>query len=556
MFSRQLRHISRYREIARILANEGFGYLIEETDLITKIPYHDKLRPNTAANLDLGERICITLQQLGPTYIKLGQIASTRPDLLPKNIITHLEKLQDSVPSFSYEEAAALIREELGAEADEIFSEFDHEAIATASIGQVHLGRLKTGEKVAIKLQRPHITETIETDLDILFHIATAAQKRFQWARDYQLADIIDEFSKSLLKELNYIVEARNTEKMTALFKGHKDVYAPNIFWDYSTRKVLTLEYLDGIKINQTETLTAQGYDCPLIAKRFAESMFQQIFIDGYFHGDPHPGNILVLPNNVIGFLDFGMVGRLNSDVRDGLASLLIGLRNNDTRELLRAILRLGDIPNDINIAELQNDIEAFCDNYYGMPLSKVSVGEAANTFFGLAQKHNIRMPADLVMVGKALLTVEGIVRTLSPELALTDIVEPFGRRLLLERFKPKKVLDSFWQTAAELRELLHHIPQDIQVLRTLIDQGHMQVRISMSDTEILLKRLAQFSNRLSVSIMLLAFSILMGSIVLSFSIMGRPSTLWNFPVVESGFFIAFCMFLWVLYAIFRSGKL
>ena len=558
MFSKQLRHINRCREIAAVLASQGFGYLIEGMDFIKIIPYHERLwmKSSTMTSLDLGERIRIVLQELGPTYIKLGQIASTRPDILPREIIIHLEKLQDNVSAFPFEQVQGLIKEELGADIDKIFREFDPQPLAAASIGQVHVATLESGQKVAVKVQRPGIADDIETDLEILFEIAVAAQKRFQWARQYQVVDIVDEFARSLRKELDYTIEARNTDKIATQLKAQSDFYIPNVYWDYSTKKILTTEFLQGIKINQSDLLVQQGYHLSLIANRFAKGIFQQIFIEGFFHGDPHPGNIVVLPKEVIGFLDFGMVGRLGSEMKNGLSSLLIGLKRNDTDDLVKAILRIGIVPPEINLRQLRDDIELFKETYYGLPLSKISVGEAITDFFRIAQKHTIRVPADLVLVGKTLLTVEGVVKRLDPALSLFDIVEPFGEKLLLERMQPKTIAESVWKTAVDFGELFNDIPKNVRELNSIVQQGRLRLDVSLTESDLFLKHQARISNRLSVCIMLLAFSILMGSLIISLSLMGQTSLLWHFPLVEIGFLIAVLMFIWVLYGILRSGKL
>ncbi|WP_094605099.1 protein kinase UbiB [Sporomusa silvacetica DSM 10669] len=558
MFSKQLRHINRYREIATILANQGFGYLIEEMDFIKKIPYHERLwiKSSEANSTDLGERIRIVLQELGPTYIKLGQIASTRPDILPSEIIIHLEKLQDNVSAFSFEQVQNLIREELGADIEEIFYKFDPQPLAAASIGQVHVATLESGQKVAVKVQRPGIAANIETDLEILFEIAVAAQNRFQWAKQYQIVDMVDEFAKSLHKELDYTIEARNTDKISIQLKDQPDFYIPNVYWDYSTKKILTTEFLQGIKVNQSDILSQQGYKLSLIANRFAKGIFHQIFIEGFFHGDPHPGNIVVLPKEVIGFLDFGMVGRIGSEMKNGLSSLLIGLKRNNTDDLLKAILRIGIVPPEVNLRQLRDDIELFKDTYYGLPLSRISIGEAITNFFRIAQKHTIRIPSDLVLVGKAVLTVEGVVKKLDPALSLFDIVEPFGEKLLLERMHPKTIAESVWKTANDFGDLFNDIPRNVKELSSVVNQGRVHLDVSLSETKLFLKHQARISNRISVSIMLLAFSILMGSIIISLSLMGQASRLWNLPIVEIGFLIAILMFVWVLYGIMRSGKL
>lgn len=558
MFSKQLRHMNRYREIATILASQGFGYLIEEMDLIQKIPYHERLWINSSEvnPTDLGERIQRVLQELGPTYVKLGQIASTRPDMIPADIIIHLEKLQDNVSAFPLEQVQNLIKEELGSYIEEIFYDFDPEPLAAASIGQVHVATLTSGEKVAVKIQRPNITTNIETDLEILFEIAMVAQKRFQWAKQYQVVDMIDEFAKSLRKELDYTIEARNTDKISIQLKDQKDFYIPKIHWEYSTKRILTTEFLQGIKVSQGDSLAQEGYDLSLIASRFAKGIFHQIFIEGFFHGDPHPGNIIVLPKEVIAFLDFGMVGRLGSEMKNGLSSLLIGLKRGNTDELMKATLRIGIVSPQVNLKQLRNDIELFRDTYYGIPLSKISIGEAITNFFSLAQKHTIRIPSDLVLVGKALLTVESVVKKLDPLLSLLDIAEPFGEKLLLERMHPKTIAESVWKTTADFGDLLNTLPQNVKDLSSIVNEGRLQVDIAVANINLFLKYSNRISNRISITIILLAFSILIGSIIISFSLMGQAPPDWTMLILKIGFPTIILMFLWVLYAIIRSGKI
>ncbi|WP_202945731.1 ABC1 kinase family protein [Acetonema longum] len=315
MFAKRMRHINRYREIAMALLNQGFDYIVEEMDLPLGIPYaHSRsaVRQNTAAGL--GERIRLLLEQLGPTYVKLGQIASTRPDLLPAEIIAELEKLQDDVPGFSFESVRTLFKEELKADLEELFRQFDPEPLAAASIGQVHRAQLKTGQEVAVKIQRPDIAVRIETDLEILQELASLAERRFSWAETYQLAGMIEELAKSLRIELDYTREARHGEKFSAQYRDNPAVYIPQVYREYSSQKVLTTTYIEGIKVNEPDRLKQQGYNLSRIAECFAKEMFQQIFVAGFFHGDPHPGNVLVLPGERIAFLDFGMVGRLNPE--------------------------------------------------------------------------------------------------------------------------------------------------------------------------------------------------------------------------------------------------
>jgi ubiquinone biosynthesis protein len=558
MFSKKVRHIIRYREIAVALLNQGFDYIVEEMGLPQTMPYRPRPRPAAAKENTggIGERIRLLLEQLGPTYVKLGQIASTRPDLLPAEIVTELEKLQDEVPGFAFSEVRILLKEELGSDLEELFREFDPEPLAAASIGQVHRAHLNTGQQVAVKIQRPGILATIETDLEILRELAVLAERRFAWAQTYQLGELIDELAKSLRTELNYTQEAYNAEKFSKQYQGNPAIYIPPVHWEYSSQKVLTAAFVEGIKINELEQLAQQGYNRSRIAERFAREMFQQIFIAGFFHGDPHPGNVLVLPGETVAFLDFGMVGRLSPEKKHHLASLVIGLMRQDSEELAKAIFRMGIVPAEVNRTQLRDDIDRLREKYYGVPLSQISLGEAINQMFATAQKHKIKMPADLALVGKALLTMEGIVARLDPQLSILTVAEPFGKKLLRERLRPKNLAQELWRNLSAVSELFSQVPHYVQELGSIAGRGRLHLEVSVSEIDRILVKLDRISNRLSFSVILLAFSMIMASIIVSFNLAGQSSRLWRIPVIEIGFAIAMAMFIWLLYAIIRSGRL
>ncbi len=487
--------------------------------------------------------------------MKIGQIASTRPDIIPEDIIHELEKLQSQASPLSYEEVKVSVEEEFGAPLEEIFLEFREVPLGSASIGQVHYGVLKSGEQVAVKVQRPNIENIIKTDLEILQTLAVLAEIRLEWAARYQVTAIIEEFSKSLLAELDYRVEGRNADKMAKQFEDKRHIRIPEVFWDYTTKKVLTMEYVEGTKLNDIEVLREEGYDLKVFSNRIANAIFHQILIEGFFHGDPHPGNISVLPGEVIVLMDFGMVGRLTSDMKDNFASLVIALMRQSTDGVVKAIMRMGLVPDEVHMQRLRLDVEELREKYYDIPFSEVSIGEAVKDLFSVANQHQIRIPADLTLMGKTLLTMEGLVERLDPDISIIKIAEPFGHRLLRERYRPKNVAENVLNQWQEYGEILIDIPRNIQELTGMLKKGKLPLEISTPKIELFLTKLDRISNRLSFSIVLLAFSIIMVGLIIGSAIRGQSSLLWNVPAVEIGFVVALLMFLWLLFSIFRSGR-
>ena len=557
MIGKRIRHISRYRDIAITLIRNGFGMVVEETGIaqFLSLPQRLFFEKKEKASKSVGERIRIVLEELGPTFVKLGQIASTRRDLIPEEIIRELEKLQDHVPPFSFQEVREIVQNELGEEIENIFLHFEDVPLAAASIGQVHRATLRNGEQVAVKIQRPNITTVIETDLEILQDLATLAEQRSELAAKYQIRDMIDEFSKSLREELDYTNEARNAEKIANQFKDDSTIYVPKVFWEYTTKKVLTMEYVEGVKFNEIDQLKKNGYNLKNLAERLVKGIFQQVFIGGFFHGDPHPGNVLVLPGEIIAFLDFGMVGRLTPDMRYHFSSLIISLMRQSTDGVIHSISAMGLIPDDVNMKQLRADVERMREKYYDVPLSQIRLGEAVNDLFRLAFQHSIRIPADLSLLGKTLLTVEGVVENLDPEFSILDIAEPFGRRLLKERYHPKNVAETVWKQVSDYGELILDFPKHMKEFASLAKRGRLRMEVGIPELDLFLKKLDQISNRLSFSIVLLSFSIIMVGIIIGSSMNRQSTLLWKFPAIEMGFVVATLMFFWLLYSIFKSGR-
>jgi ubiquinone biosynthesis protein len=554
-FGRKIRHLQRYRDIVKAFACNGFGFIVRDLGLADVISRADWSEKHDARSRSIGERLRMFLEELGPTFVKIGQIASTRPDLLPASIIGELVHLQDRVVPFPFEQARDVIEEQFGEPLGKLFPEFDETPMAAASIGQVHLARLHTGEAVAVKIQRPDIRAIVETDLEIMENLASLAERRLDWAARIRLRDIVYELAESLRAELDFTIEGRNAERIGKQSASDPEVRIPKIYWDYTNRHVLTMEYLDGVKLTDANRLDELGFDRKKIAERIVGIVFRQIFDNGFFHADPHPGNIIALSDGTIGLIDFGMVGRLSPTMKYHFGSLVIALRRNNVDGIVRAIDAMGVIPEGIDMRALRADLNKLRDKYYDVPLSRIRLGEAVNDLFAVAYEHKIDIPPDLTMLGKALLTLEGVVTSLDPAFSIVDVAEPFGRKLLVERLDPRHLTEALWQKALEYADLAKEMPAMLRELSGLLKQGRLRIDIALPELDAFVKKIVRTSNRLSFSIVLLAFSIVMAGLIIGSSIGRQATPLWNFPVIEIGFAIAAVMLLWLLYSIFRSGR-
>ncbi|ADU28901.1 AarF/UbiB family protein [Evansella cellulosilytica] len=552
---RRFRQLQRYRTIATALARNGLGYLFHETGLTEKILSFRSEERKAVKDKSTGERVRLLLEELGTTYIKLGQIASTRPDLLPPDIVKELGRLQDDVPPFSYEEASVIIEQELGEPVESLFKEFSETPLAAASIGQVHYAVLKDGTEVVVKVQRPGIIPQMETDLEIIADWARLAETHFDWARDYGLRDIIDEIGKGMLLELDYRNEARNMERFANKSVNHEYIHIPDVYWNYTTKRILTMDYVEGIRISNLEALDSAGYDRSLLAKRLSETIFHQVLIDGVFHADPHPGNVLALPNGGIALLDFGMVGRLSPEKKKYAVSLIIALRNQNTKGILRAVTNMGIVHPDTNMDQLYLDVDDLREKYYDVPLEQLSLGQAIEDLFTIAFKHQIRIPTELTLLGKSLLTTEGVVVALDPTFSIFDVAEPMGKKLILDRLDPWKKIKSISMDVQDYLDLLNEVPVSLKQFLSILRHGKMKIEIDSPQTDVLMRKMDRISNRLSFSIVLLSLSIIMLGLIIGAALSGTQTILWRLPIIEISFVISILMVVWLFFSIFRSGR-
>ncbi|NBD23531.1 ABC1 kinase family protein [Paenibacillus glycinis] len=552
---KRLRQLQRYRKIVSAFARNGLGYVSHEMGLTDKLLFFRSDEQKELHNIGVGERIRLMLEELGPTFVKLGQIASTRPDLVPADIVSELERLQDNVPPAPFPEIAKIIEEDLGSPIEGLFRSFAMEPLAAASIGQVYQAYLHDGTKVAVKVQRPGIQKLIDTDLDILADWARLAEGGLEWARNYRLREIVDELGSVLRKELDYTLEARNAERFMAQSQSLPHVHVPDVYWDYSSKRVLTMAYMDGIKLSDREQLERAGLDARKLADRFATTILHQVLVAGLYHGDPHPGNVLARPDGSLALLDFGMVGRLNPGMKKQFVSFVIALRNQSSMGVIRAISNMGVIPEDADTDALSADVDEMREKYYKVPLNRIGFGSVVNDLFSLSFRHRIRIPAELTLLGKSLLTMEGVVTALDPTFSVFDVAEPFGKKLFLERLDPRNIAKNWLEDIPELIDLISDVPLSLKQLSRVMRQGKLRVEVASPQVELLTTKMDRISNRLSFSIVLLSLSILMVGLIIGSALSHSQTMIWRIPIIDIGIVVAVFMFLWLIFAIIRSGR-
>jgi ubiquinone biosynthesis protein len=554
---KRVRYLQRYKDIAQILIRNGFGWFIDEIGLTEalRLPRRERAGEEERRPASLAQRIRRVLEELGPTFVKIGQVASLRQDLLPPDVIEQLTKLQDEVPPIGFTVVRQIIEEELGASMDALFSSLEEQPIGSASIGQVHRGVLHSGQVVAVKVQRPGIREAIEVDLEILADLASLAERHLEWARHYRVTDVVEEFRRTLTGELNYLLEARNAERIQRLMAGDPSVYIPSIFWDYTTQRVLTMEYVEGVKLNDRAGLAAAGLDRKLLASRCVRAVLSQILVHGVFHADPHPGNLAALPDHRILFMDFGMVGRLTPELKQRLASLIVGLMRRDTDLIIRALYRMGVVPPDVDQRRLRRDVDELREKYYDIPLSQIHLGESVRDIFIVAFRHRIQIPADLALVGKTLVTLEGLVEDLDPTFRVLDVAEPFGKYLLRERLDPRTWLRMLVDSAIDVSDALLDFPRQLRDLLREVRHGRVKVHVNVPEAERLLRGIDTASRHIALSLVLLSLSIFLAGMMIASALTKTASTFLNQSMTVTGLALEALLLLVILWSVLRSRR-
>jgi ubiquinone biosynthesis protein len=471
------------------------------------------------------------------------------------SLVKELRKLQDDVPPFETELVKKTIEGELHIKIEEVFKDFDYKPIAAASIAQVHRAELKTGEKVVIKVQRPGIRRVINTDLDILRGLAEFAEERVEEVRRFRPVAIVDEFTKSINKEIDFNREAHNIKRFKKNFEEDDTVYVPEVFDEYSTEKVLTMEYIDGIKLDSEEIRSQPDLDTRVIVERGIRFMLTQTLVHGFFHADPHPGNIFILPDNVICLLDFGMMGLIDQEQIDDLLHYLTAILTRNVDRMIRLYQKLELIDETVDMRALRLDILDLLDRYMGVEITKINMGVMMQDLFDVAMRYNIVLPADMMLMGKALATIDGVARDVCPEIDPMTAMRPFIIKLYMERISdPAFFARDFMRAAEEALFLIRHLPKDLRLLLKKLRQGDLQINVKDAGRAEYLKERNRAQNRL-------ASSVLIGSLILSsvyaithpvnYLVRGMDLTAW---LGIAGFVLAGMIGLGLSFGFLRSG--
>lgn len=555
------RKLKRTTQIVKIFANHGFGALMDRLGILKylKIEMQTKeYSERELSKLSIGERLRLSFEELGPTFIKLGQIMSTRPDLLPREIIHEMEKLQDAVAPFSISDVKQVIEFELGDKLENIFREFKEEPIAAASIGQVHRAKLLSGKDVVVKVQRPNIEKNIELDLGILKDLADFIDNRTKLGKLYSFSKMAEEFETTITNELDFRLEGENAETFKANFKDEANVIVPDISWIHTTSRVLTMDEIKGTSLKNFEALDQLGLDKEIIARNLANSVLYQILRDGFFHGDPHPGNIMVLENNKIAFLDFGMIGQLSPHRKNQFLKMLMGITLKDSKLIIQAIAELDAISNSINMRKLEKDIDRLRDQVLSVPLSEIKIGEVFNEIFDLAFTYNMMIPGEFTMLAKSLITLEGLVEKLDPDLNILEIAEPIAGKLIFTLISPEKIGREILSGAMDYGNLVRKFPSVFLNFLGKIEHDDFTIQIKVKEAERYAQKIDRSFSRLSISIVFLSLSIVIAGTIIGLSLIGMEAA--DFIMVLSmilkgSLFLAAITFAALIIAILRSKR-
>jgi ubiquinone biosynthesis protein len=545
MATGQRSHIGRLGEIAQVAARHGFGYLIDGRR------HRDDADGGPTAR---GRHLREMLDELGPTFVKFGQLLSTRPDIVPPDIIAELRGLQDDVRPFPYADVERVVREDLGQPIERLFLEFDEVPLASASIGQVHRAVLPNNRRVAVKVQRPNAPATIESDIQLLDQAARLVVERVRALDFVDTRELVDEFARSIRQELDYRLEARNAETFHHNFAGHPHVAVPRVYWSYTRARVLTLEYLEGVQLADLELDAWPLEQRRRLAYLIAEAWMTMIFRHGFFHGDPHPANILVLSPERIGLVDFGLAGRLTDSDLSKLTRLFIDAINENVEALPKRLAELGVRYPREREQEFVTELHQVYARYYGASLREIDPMQVIREAFALIYRMNLRLPTRYVLLDKAIATVASVGVDLYPDFNVFEVARPYARSLMLERFTPERVLRRANREAWQLAHIMSELPYQVHDTLDQVRDGQIEVGFVHKGLDDFMHKLDVLANRLVIA--LIVTGGLIGSSLIGIFSTAGPQIFGINAISVIGFIVSGVLGMWLLWSVVRSGRL
>lgn len=548
------RYFRRYRQIAEILADYGFGAFLAQMGLSERLNLPRRfLRRKALGEITLARRVRLLLEELGPTFIKFGQILSTRSDLLPPEFLEELSYLQDQVAPVSWEEAREVLESELEAPTDAYFSHIEPEPIASASLAQVHLATLLNGAEVILKIQRPNIENTINTDLDILHDLTHLAQNRTALGARFEVAELAEEFSLALRNELDFRREAWNADRFRKNFSSEAYLYVPKIIWDLTTRRVLVMERVKGIKIDDIPALEEAGYDRRRIAEHAARFVLKEVLIDGFFHADPHPGNLIIMPGGVIGVIDFGVVGRLNDRERVDLARLFMAVVQLDINGVIDQLYKMDIASPRTDRQGLYRDLRRLLSQYYGRPIYEISGLEVMRRVQPIIYRHRLHVPPDYWLLMKTSAIMQGVGLALDPDFDIIAAARPYLREVFLSLWSPGTWAAEISRLFLDWKDFAEAAPRKTTEILEQLERGDLTIRMTLPQLDPFVKILDRIVNRI-------IFTMLLSALLVSLALLIPQLDLtWPWGIttwlVLAGFLVMFLLALRLAWLVVRSGK-
>jgi len=560
-----LKGLRRFGAISGVLIKHGFG------DLVERLVDGRKPRPEVlegemylSSGFPSARRIRQVLEELGPSFVKLGQLMSTRADVFPAEYIAEFKKLQDMVPPVSFDEVKTVIERETKKPLLEIFAEFDEKSIAAASVGQVHTAKLHSGEKVAVKIIRPGIDRKIKEDLRLMYFLADKAEKTFEIGRVIGATNLVREFERNITRELDMMIEAGSIEKFARNFEDVEEIYIPKVHWDYTTRSVLVMEHIDGMKMDQVEEIRAAGIDPKEVAMIGLRSFSRQLMLYGFFHADPHPGNTIVMYDGRVSLVDFGITGYLDEEMMRQVANIFLGYSEHDYDMIMDALMDAGLINEQMDLVELRSDLKDVSESFYGRSLQHISVKDVYDQLMDLVLKHHVRLPRNLLLLLKTFIQTEALGKILGSDASILEVTKPFAKKLLERGLNTQSLLRNLDREGRKLSGFTRNIPKHLNDILRETAAGRQRIELRHTGLDDVRTQVEKGVNRLTVGI-IIAASILGGAMILNsgqkileftFSFFGLQTVSLTAILGVAGYAVATLLGFWLILSILRSGRL